>query len=205
MTYEVIRKRNLSLPITVEEAKRQVNLEPEFIEDDVLIEKYIKSAERFCSGILGSDIAETEVTHKITNYLGGTIRIKEYPLMSIISIKYYDLTTTIIPGTGSGTGPGSEDEIIPTERIIGSDEYSILEDQFYFDLTLPSDIGGENHKLEIKYKTGNLKEDIQPDIISAIEIKVATLYDHEREGYSDYKLKDNRSIQNLLAPYMRLL
>tara|TARA_R110000851_G_scaffold295923_3_gene450920 strand:+ start:185 stop:742 length:558 start_codon:yes stop_codon:yes gene_type:complete len=185
MTYEVIRKKNLSLPITIEEAKKQVSLETSFIEDDVLLERYIKSAERFCSGILGSDIAETEVTHKITNYLGGKIRVKEYPLISISSIKYYDSTNA--------------------ERVLSGTEYLLLEDQFYFDITLPADIGGENHKLEIKYKTGNAKEDINPDFISAIEIKVATLYDHERENFSDYKLKSNRAIQNLLAPYMRLL
>ena len=185
MAYEVIKKKNVTLPITVEEAKEQVNLEIDFTEDDIIIAKYIKAAERFCSGLIGSDIAETDVKHTISNFLGGTIRVKEYPLMSITSIKHFDSSNT--------------------ETVIEPEDYKLLEDQFLFDITLPPKFGGEGEKIVLEYKTGEKNEDILPDLISAIEIKVATLYDHERENYSDYKLKSNRAIQNLLAPHMRYI
>tara|TARA_R110000803_G_scaffold210835_1_gene284139 strand:+ start:8710 stop:9267 length:558 start_codon:yes stop_codon:yes gene_type:complete len=185
MTYEVIKKKNVTLPISIADAKKQVSIETEFTEDDILIGKYIKAAERFCSGLLGSDIAETDVTHTISNFLGGTIRVKESPLMSITSIKHYDADNN--------------------ETVVDVADYTLLEDQFLFDISLPPELGGEFHKVVLQYKTGYINDDIPPDYISAIEIKVATLYDHERENYSDYKLKSNRAIQNLLAPYMRYL
>ena len=189
-TYEVIKKVNVSLPITVLEAKGQLNLEPEYVEDDALITRYIKASERFCSGLIGRDIAETTVTHKISNFLGGTIRIKENPLKSITSVTHFDADggETVIP--------------LKTSSVDG---YTLLEDQFFFDLCLPTEFGGADHKLVLVYKTGVITSEISMDMIAAIHIKVATLYDHERENYSDYKLKSNRAIENLLAQYMRML
>lgn len=189
-TYEVIKKVNVSLPITVLEAKNQLNLEDDFLEDDLLITRYIKASERFCSGLIGRDIAETTVTHKISNFLGGTIRVKENPLMSITSVTHTDADGV--------------DIVIPL-KTSSVDGYTLYEDQFFFDVCLPTEYGGEDQKVTLIYKTGVVISEIPMDMISAIHIKVATLYDHERENYSDYKLKSNRSIENLLAQYMRML
>ena len=184
-TYEVIRKKNVSSPLSVEDAKAHLNLESDYVEDDGYIGGLIKSAERFCSGILSSDISETSVKHVINNFLGGTIRSQENPFMSMTKVTHID-------------SEGTETEIT-------SDDYVIRESQYFFDLILSSSIGGEDHKIKLEYITGQNKNDISDDIISAIKIKVATLYDHEREDYMDYKLKSNRAINSLLAPYIRLL
>ena len=184
-TYEVVKKINISLPITVLEAKAQLNLEPDYTEDDAMITRYIKSAERFCSGLIGGDISTTTVTHKISNFLGGTIRVKENPFESMTSVTHTD-------ADGNDT-------------VINPIDYTLNESQFFFDLTLPSTYGGEDEKITMVYVTGTETANIPSDVISAIHIKVATLYDHERENYSDYKLKSNRAIENLLAQYMLML
>ena len=184
-TYEVIKKINVSLPITVLDAKKQLNLEADFVEDDDLITRFIRSAERYCSGIIGCDISVTTVTHKISNFLGGTIRVKENPLKSMTSV-------THISSDGITT-------------VISADDYKLYESQYFFDITLPVEYGGDGETIIMVYDTGVVNSEIPEDILNAIHVKVATLYDHEREDYSDYKLKSNRAISGLLSPYIRML
>lgn len=182
--YAVIKKQVVSNPITNTIAKKHLNLEDDFVEDDALIQSMTNAAERFCSGMISADISLTSVTHSFNKYIGGLLRIRETPLVSLDEVKYTD-------EDGATT-------------IVDAADYELIESQFFFDLTIDVAKYPSGGKVTLSYTTG-FEDELPADIEHAIKIMLGTLYDQERDGYSDYKMKPNRAVQHLLAPYIRLL
>ncbi len=183
MTYDVVNKKVIGSPISTSDGKKHLNIEDDFIEDDDYIDGLIKSSERYCSGIIGSDIFKTEVTHSFNKYNGGVLRIKENPLLSFTGISYIDI----------------DDNEVPIDEA----DYKVIESQFFFDVEIGITI--DTDKLILEYVTGFDDLDIPTDMYHAIKIYLGTLYDQERAGYGDYKMKANRAVQHLLAQYIKLL
>lgn len=182
--YAVIKKQVVSNPITNTIAKKHLNLEEDFVEDDALIQAMTNASERFCSGMISADIALTSVTHSFNKYSGGVLRINETPLVSMDEVKYVDTEGV--------------------ETILTAMDYELIESQFFFDVTLDSSAYPSEGKVILSYQTG-YQDELPADIEHAIKIMLGTLYDQERDGYSDYKMKPNRAVQHLLAPYIRMI
>jgi len=187
MTHEVIKRVIDSFPITTAEGRKQLNIEDDFTDDDTIIDRLITASAKFCGEIVGQNIFHTTVTHKVSNFEGGTLRIKEVPFITFTSITY-----TAADGT----------ETVLTEA---NDDYYFFEDEFYVDLYIDSTYGEAKAKLEMVYESGYPDTGIPEDIYAAILIQMATLYDHERSGYNDYKSKANRAVIALLSPYIKLI
>ena len=186
MTYEVIKRVIDSFPITTAEGRKQLNIEDDFTDDDAIIDRLITASAKYCGEIVGNNIFKTTVTHKISNFSGGTIRIKEVPFREFVSITYTD---------ASGV----------SKVLVADTDYYFFEDEFYVDLVIDSAYGESKAKIVLVYLSGYADDAIPEDIYSAILIQMATLYDHERSGYSDYKSKANRAVLALLSPYIKLI
>jgi len=180
--FEVKKRKVIGSPISLEQAKNQMNLELTFTEDDSLIQGFIDTSEQRCSGIIKGSIFKTEVTHSIKNYFSGKLIVKESPLISIISVSVYDK---------------DDNEILLTE-----DDYLVEEDQYEFYIEILPEKLLQNTKVVLKYLTGYEDSEVPSIMIQAILINTTTLYDNERSDYIDYRSKANRSIYNLLSPHI---
>lgn len=77
-----------SLPITLEEAKTQLNIDASFTDDDIYIISCINAAAAIVEGILQGPLCEQEWELQLSS-LSSTITLHKNPVNSVV-VKYYD-------------------------------------------------------------------------------------------------------------------
>jgi uncharacterized phiE125 gp8 family phage protein len=77
-------------PVSLLEAKMQLNLDSGYTDDDTLINIYIKAARREVENLLNRALITTSKTGKLDYFYSHEIRIPSSPLISITSLTYID-------------------------------------------------------------------------------------------------------------------
>ena len=79
-------KTIISIDVTVEKVKKQLNIEPDFTEDNEFIQDNINAAADRISGLINSDVA---LTNNVLEYYnpGKVLIIYEAPFNKLVSIK----------------------------------------------------------------------------------------------------------------------
>jgi len=169
-------KVKTKLIVSLLEAKKQCNVEDDFLEDDTHLTMLIESARGAAEDYTGVDLADTTNTLEFIRLNTDQIKINEANFDSVTSI-----TQTI-------------DEV---ETVISSDDYEIQKRRTDFTIMFDSVIDVD--KLVIVFKTGFTASNIPTQIKSAILVKINDLYDMERTSYvSGSNFKDNRTFERLL-------
>lgn len=173
-------KVKTSLIVSVAEAKKQCNVETDFLEDDTELAMLIESARGAAEDYTGSDITETVNTLELIRPNLDMLRIAEGNYDSITSITH---TTNAV------------------DTVVHEDDYEVRKRKtdfiIYFDDSIDSD------SLVIVFKTGFVASDLPSQIKSAILVKINDLYDVERTSYATgTKINDNKTFERLLNAFV---
>jgi len=155
--------------VTLEQARSQLNMEADFTDDDVILNRFIKGATAEAEAKINKDIALTSCVmtikdsqgEKVYFYKGNQILIDEGHLNSLTAIKYLDEAQE--------------------EQILDSSKYDVTKYYNYFLIDFRDAV--ESTKITIEFKTGFTADETPPDIIDAILIKLTDSYDIERGTY----------------------
>lgn len=167
----LITKTKSEYPVNIEEAKRHIRLDLDFTDDDDYIETLISVATLEAEKTVGFDIAKTNNVYKKYDFSGEIITIKEGNVNLDSSIVVQD-----------------ENDV----------SYSIRQSEnfyHYFTLELTNSITAD--PLTVIYQTG-YDGDCPLDIKQAILIKVADLYDTERNSWHLGNLKNDKVFERML-------
>ena len=166
--------------VTLTEAKKQCNVESDFLDDDTQLTMLIESARGAAEDYTGTDVALTINTLEFIRPNTDKIKINEAVFDSIVSI------TATIDNVGTVISPDDY------ETHIRRTDFTLL-----FDNYLSPD------KLVIIFKTGFAPDDLPYQIKSAILVKINDLYDLERTSFvSGANFKDNLTFQRLLNAFV---
>ena len=172
---DIVKVKDTSI-VTLEQAKDQLNVEQDFLNDDEHILFLIESARSAAEDYTGIDISLTDNTLEFIRPNFSKIQIYEAPFVAI---------TTITATT---------DDV---DTVITSAEYEIQTRKtdflIYFDETIIAD------KLVIEFQTGYAVDEAPYNVQNAILVKVNDLYDLERTSQtSGTNYKDNKTFERLL-------
>jgi uncharacterized phiE125 gp8 family phage protein len=168
--------------ITLEEAKRRLRIEPEFIDEDVDIVSIIVEATEEAEGYLDEDILDTTVVHAVTDFSSNCVKVQESPLQSITSIKYLD---------DNGD-----------EQTVDAANYTLKHGQQLFVIEFDSSIVTD--LLTVTFKTGYASASVCPAFIKkAIKHKVVDLYDVERGSQVSKAFVNQKAFERTLDRQQR--
>ena len=173
-------KVKIASPITLIQAKDQLSVEHDFVDDDRLILSKIKQATAYIEDRTGIDISETANTKEYYDFDGIILEVKESPLKELKRIK-------------------KEVDNVETELVEGTD-YLIEKRKTYFNIRFEESQSGD--KLTMEFDTGYDLSNIPFPLESAILIKINDLYDMERTSYTvgaNFRRID--PIESLIASY----
>lgn len=170
----MISKVKTVFHVTLAEAKRQCQLEEDFVRDDAYITSLIKAASEIAENEIQKDISKT--TNVLTRYdfAGGTIRVNEGNLISITSITIQE----------SGTPLSNFTTYVYRDA---------------FKVELDSDI--DTSILTVTFETGYAANTCPYQIKQAILLKIRDLYDVDRSSYVFVSNKNSGVFETLLAPF----
>jgi hypothetical protein len=160
--------------ITLDEAKAHLRIDTS--DEDSTIEDCIKAAVNHCENYIQKDIATTEVTILLEDFSGSLIDVDEGNLVSIDSVK--DESDTDLP--------------------YSKEPVRYYDSHFRIEL----DDWLNEQDVEIRIKTGYTVETLPPAIKQSIKIKIADLFDVERNSYNLNNQTVNNAINNLLDFYV---
>ena len=172
MYSNIIVKEKLEPVVTLEQAKKQLNVDEEYTADDTHIVSLIHAATGAAEAYTASDVAITKNTLEYIKYEGELLLIDEAPFHSMVEIT----------ADGNVIDPADyEIQIKHTEFVIKFSEKQRCED-----------------RLIVTFLTGWRADDAPPEIVAAILVKVNDLYDVERTSYTINQFKDNKTFERLL-------
>jgi len=176
-----VEKTKTYFPLSLDEAKRHLRVDVDYNEDDDYINDLIYAATREAENYIGKDIALTSNVANIFKFSGDDIRINEGNCLQVNEV-ISDSSTLIVPAV---------------TKIFYN----------YFEVELSSYINYTNEyvPLQVKFDTGYDAGDCPQDIKQAILIKIANMYDVNREDSSPAYLKDSYASNNLLNSYKQIL
>lgn len=99
MVIDVQYESNVVEIVSLEKAKKHLRLEPDFQDEDDLIESYISAAIEASENFIGGHILEKEMTMKMNSFESPLV-FEAFPLQSVSSVKYYSLGSeelTVLP------------------------------------------------------------------------------------------------------------
>jgi hypothetical protein len=177
-TNDIIKVKQGSI-ITLQQAKEQLNVEEDFLEDNEHILFLIEAATSAAEDYAGIDINSTLNTLEFIEFYGDSIQIKEAPYKSITSI------TVTVDGI---------------DTVLNSGLYTVQRRKTDFIIIFNENI--EADKLVVVFVTGWLHDEAPASIISAILVKINDLYDIERTSYTvGANFRDNKTFTRLLGAY----
>lgn len=168
--------------VTLDEAKRQLNIEPEETEDDQAINDLILVATEMVEDDINADILVTTNTleHTDSQPFQRLIRIVQAPLKTFTKIE----------------------QLIDGSFVeIPSANYTVLKMYGYISIEL--DKTPESKTLKFTFDTGFAASKIPKKLKQAVLLKVADLFDTERQGYSASSLQKNDAYQHLISKHIR--
>lgn len=176
-------KTKTSTPISVAEAKAHLNLDVTFTADDTLIETLIDTVIEMAEQDINADILSTSnvLTYDL-KYLGMTTlyRINSAPCSAVSKIEYYNGSSWV---------------------TINSSKYTVAYGFHWVEIEFEETYSAE--QLRFTYATGYADANIPKTIKQACLIKLADLYDTERQGYSSTSIQKNNAYQALLTKHIR--
>ena len=171
-------KRKLSYPVTIEALKDQICIAQDDLQENDMLESYIKAATAEAEHKIQKDIAFTEVTSQVWDFSGDGVQFWEAPFHSIDSIYRAEDPSTALTYDPKETRSYYE----------------------YWKLVLTSSTSAD--PLYVTYYTGWEPADCPAEIALAIKIRAADYYDVERQSYIPGSLKENKAFDRLLSFYM---
>ncbi len=170
-------KTKLSYPVSLSEAKRHLRIEEDWHDDDDYISSLIIAGTQKAENYIGKDIAETNNTQIIYNFVSDTITIMEGNFLEFTQ------------------GVTDASTLISTDYVdIGYN---------FVNVVLPSCINSD--PLTITYKTGYEETDCPALVKQAILVKIADLYDIDRQSYTEGNIKQNKAFESLLDSYRQII
>jgi len=171
---KVIKEKEGSV-VTLQQAKQQLNVEEDFVDDNEHILFLIESATGAAEDYTGTDISLTLNTLEYHEFRGMFLRIDEHPLRNVVSIIATDKD-------------GIETEIV---------DYTVQ--KRYTDFIIRFEETLIAYKLVIKFETGYDIDEAPYQVINAILVKLTSLYDEERNSYmSGINLRNTQAFERLL-------
>lgn len=178
-----IVKERLEPAVVLEQAKKQLNVDIDYVDDDNHILMLVESATGAAEDYIARDIALTHNLLKVYEYNGSSITIKESPFLSI------DKITTVVDG-------------VSTE--LPDDSYKVYTAYNKFTIEFTENVVAD--ELIVEFLTGYDGGTAPAQLTNAILVKVASLYDVERSNYSfGVAFKDNKAFENLLSGYVNTI
>lgn len=175
------KKTKTGTPITLDEAKKQVQIEPDFTADDSYIEMLVGIAIDKIENDTNSDVLETTNELLFVPENGfQSYTIPQAPLISVTKL---------------------EKRIGNTWSDVADTAYEVTAGFAKFELTLLENITADQFRLT--YKTGYAAADIPKVLKGAALIKTADLFDSERQGYT-LNVAANRAYESLISKHIRI-
>jgi hypothetical protein len=166
-------KTKASYPVSRSEAKRHLRVEDDFHEDDDYIDNLIIAATVKAEQYIGKDIAETSNTQEIYDFLGDAIRLPEGNFRSFTQGVTDASTLVVVDHT----------------------------DIFYNTTFIQFSSSYDSDPLTITYETGYAEGECPILIKQAVLIKIADLYDVNRQSYSIGNVTGNNAFESLLDSF----
>lgn len=167
--------------LTVAQAKKQLNIESDFTDQDDLIESYIDAAVEACENYIGGYIIPGSLVLSYSKFEKEFI-FEAFPFKSITSVKYYS---------------GDAQQTLSTEN------YALTKtNNKTYCLRIKSDLPQTDDRhdaVEITISVGFEGNKIPKPIVQAIKLQVANMY----EVREDRKEVVNTSAMSLLRPYKK--
>lgn len=173
-------KTKTGTPVTLAEAKKQLQIESTFTADDTFIEMQVGIAIDKVENDTNSDVLET------TNVL---LFIPEngFQCYTIPQAPYLSVTKL-------------EKRIGATWSEVAATAYQITPGFSKFDLELLESIEADQFRLT--YKTGYAAANIPKVLKGAVLLKTSDLFDNERQGYTQ-NVAPNRAYEALISKHIR--
>jgi len=168
------RKTKTAYPLTLEEVKKHLRIDPDEFDDDSYLENFIlKAATRYCENFIDRDIALTSNVLTYPDFYDEYLRVDEGNLVSIDHI--ISDTSTLITG------------------------YTYTQEDTFFEISFDSYI--DNDPLTVQFTTGYEEGTCPEEIMQAILIKCGDLYDVERSSYTLGSAKKEAIVDRILMPF----
>jgi hypothetical protein len=166
-------KTKLNYPVSLSEAKRHLRLEDDFHEDDDYVQNLIYAATQKAEQYIGKDISTTNNVQTLNDFLGCTLYIDEGNFISFT------------------------EAITDASALVNIDVCNIFYNSAVVDFVSPVD----SDPLVIKYVTGFNEGECPAIIKQAIMIKIADLYDVDRQSYLMGSMRENKAFEALLDSF----
>lgn len=183
-------KTKTGTPITLAEAKKQCQVEPEFTADDAYINSLVEIAIDKVEADTNSDVLETTNTLQFIPtpspmlHAGDLCYVNQSPLKEFLQIQYKE---TLENGTIAWyTAPATSWRVRPWFSK--------------FLITILEDIPGEEYRFI--FTTGYAAAEIPRVLKGAALLKVSDLFDSERQGYT-LNVQANRAYESLISKHVR--
>lgn len=174
-------KTKTGTPITLEEGKKQLQIEAEFTKDDEFITSLIEIAIDKLENDTNSDVLETDnVLTFPSSAITGPFVIHQAPFLSATKLE-----------RRNGTVWSEIDE----------SNYQVTAGFSKFELELILPVVAD--QLRFSYKTGYVAADMPKVLKGAAKLKVADLFDNERQGYT-LNVAANRAYEALIGKHVRV-
>ena len=172
--------------IALSEAKKQLKIEADWVDEDSLITGYINAAIATAENYIGRSINEAKFKITTSAFVNN-LQIKRGPISAIDSIKYFD--------------EAGDEQTLPSEEDLYElrplDEYQ--DELFYEDFEdLPTVQDGKSNAVTINITTGYASGEALPaDIRSAIYLLIGTFYENRQDSVENLP----KASSVLLNPY----
>ena len=176
-----ILKTKTLYPITLTEAKAHLRVQEEYDDDDAYISALIEAATQEAEGYIGKDIALTTNVASIFKFTGNELYIDEGNLITVDQI-ITDSSTLLTPAV--------------TKTFYN-----------YFEIEFGYQVSYSNDYVPLKvYFTSGYEDGECPEIIKqAIKIKIANMYDVNRQDDSPAYLHNSYASNRLLDRFKIIL
>lgn len=171
-------KTKLIYPLSLQEVKRHLRIDNDFIDDDDYLESLIIAGTQLAENYVEKDIANTQTVLRIDDFSGDWIKIKDGNFLSIVSV------------------------LDSNNASIGT-IYQTSKHNDFFQIEWVNSI--ESDPLTITYLSGYAENQTPALIKQAILIKIADLYDSARADFNWSGLTDNKVFESILNFYKIIL
>lgn len=174
---------------TTDEAKKQLQIEDTFTDDDYYIDTLIAVAQEQVTDDTNSDVVDTAnvLTYKIGNEGESgpetVYRIPQAPLQSVTKIE----TST------NGT----------TWTQLAATDYAVTSTFTHIIIGISQQLSASSQWLKFTYKTGYAAADLPMRLKQAALVKVVDLFNSERQGYNLPGEQETTAYAKLIAKHIR--
>ena len=169
-----LTKSKISYPISLDQAKRHLRIDNDFVDDDDYIQDLVYAATQMAENYLEKDIAKTLNTLRIDEFDDDTLSVYEGNFIELVSVKDSN-------GTAIGT----------------IHQTSVHYD--FFNLEWTGTLNAD--PIVILFHTGYNESECPEIIRQAILIKIGDLYDNSRSSLIYSGLTDSKVFETILNSY----